>query len=92
MQVWSTLDKMEQSYTSFYSVRDGLLKKLLTPVVTFDLEVTFNITKSLGFLRSFFHPSLVEIGQDGAKLCQFLRYSKVMPVFIALRTDGKWIP
>ena len=41
--------------------------------MTFDLEVTFNMTKSWDFLRRFFHPNLVEIGQDGAKLCQFLK-------------------
>ena len=41
--------------------------------VTFDLEVTFNMTKSWGILRCLYHPNLVAIRQ-GAKLCQFLMH------------------
>ena len=52
-------------------------KRSLTLKVTFDLEVTFIKTKSWGLLRSFFHPNLVKIGQERAKLCQFLyRYRR----------------
>ena len=65
---------MKQSNTNFLNVSDRRLKKGHWPLlVTFDLEVTLNMTKSWGFLRSCFHASLVKIGQDGAKLCQFLK-------------------
>ena len=47
------------------------------------------MTKSWGFLRSLYHPNLVDIGQNGAKLCQFLkRYGRTDGRTDA-RTDGR---